>query len=406
MAERSKNYVYENIANYISDRVDLRYNDVRLMLEYRKRGEDNYTAFADRERNKLLLDMKEDNLFQFTKADYELYISSGRVRNFDPYKEYFESLPEVVGDPIKELASYIGVEEGKDYSFAWQLRKWLVRTVKCALEPDYYNKQILVFVCGEQHNGKTTLCRWLCPPALQDYYSEETPQGKDECIQLSSNFLILYDELVKLNKTSESEVKAILSKTRLKYRPPYDRTERIFNRRCSFIGTCNEQQFLTDPTGNVRFLAFEVKWIDFDYKKKLSRNQIWAQAYALYKSGFDCEMNPKDLAAQSEYNRRFFTTSTELDLIQWYLRPATEADFKSSVTDVYLWQAGQILLFLQDCTPNIKLNQYTLGRGLKYQGFERKTARQEGVIRYVYPVVLNDSALHVREDLKACRQKK
>lgn len=105
-------------------------------------------------------------------------MGSGRVKSFDPYRAYFESLPPYTGDPIRELATYIDVEEAEGYRFDWQLKKWLVRVVKCALEENYFNKQILVFVGEEQNSGKTSLCRWLCPPALENYWSEEIPQGK------------------------------------------------------------------------------------------------------------------------------------------------------------------------------------------------------------------------------------
>lgn len=403
--KKSYNPVFENLENYINDRMELRYNEVRLMLEYRERGKLGYSVFADRERNSLLLDLIETNPFKFRKADFDLYMGSGRVKSFDPYRAYFESLPPYTGDPIRELATYIDVEEAEGYRFDWQLKKWLVRVVKCALEENYFNKQILVFVGEEQNSGKTSLCRWLCPPALENYWSEEIPQGKDESIQLSSNFLILYDELAKLNKSSEAEVKTILSKTKLKYRPPYDRTERVFDRRCSFLGNCNEMQFLTDATGSVRYLAFLLKKINFAYKQNCDIDAIYSQAYYLYKTGFDCDMNKDELDRQKQYNRRFFSTTTELDMIQFYLRPATQEDLDTYATEVYYWQAGQILLFLQDCMPNLKFNQTTLGKALKFQGFERKSVRVNGFQKHVYPVVLNESSVYVREELKRCRKR-
>ena len=287
---QDKNNVFRNIAKYIADRMDLRYNSVRLVTEFRYRGEEVYQIFSDRERASLLIEMKEERPFHFAKSDYELYISSGRVPEFDPYKSYLENLPPWDGeDRIKQIAEYIKVEDTPQYNFAWQFKKWLVRVVKCALEPNYFNKQILVLVGGEQNTGKTTFCRWLCPPELHDYWSEENPSGKDESIQLASNFYILYDELVKLNKASEAEIKTTLSKTIIKYRPPYARTEQNFTRRCSFMGTTNPTEFLTDPTGNVRFLAWAVKSIDFNYER-IDRSQLYAQVYHLYKADFQCDM--------------------------------------------------------------------------------------------------------------------
>ena len=141
------NFVFRNIESYISDRMDLRYNTVKLCTEYRYRGEDEYQVLSDRENAGIYVDMKEDNLFKFTKSDYEMYMQSGRIEDFDPYVSYFENLPAWDGeDRIKKLASYVDVEEGDGYYFAVQLKKWLVRVVKCALENNYFNKQVFVFV--------------------------------------------------------------------------------------------------------------------------------------------------------------------------------------------------------------------------------------------------------------------
>lgn len=400
---QDKNNVFRNIANYIADRMDLRYNSVRLVTEFRYKWEEVYQIFSDRERASLLIEMLEERPFKFAKSDYELYISSGRVTEFDPYKSYLENLPPWDGeDRIKQIAEYIKVEDTPQYNFAWQFKKWLVRVVKCALEPNYFNKQILVLVGGEQNTGKTTFCRWLCPPELHDYWSEENPSGKDESIQLASNFYILYDELVKLNKASEAEIKTTLSKTIIKYRPPYARTEQNFTRRCSFMGTTNPTEFLTDPTGNVRFLAWAVKSIDFNYER-IDRSQLYAQVYHLYKTGFQCDMTKKDIDLQSEYNQRFMVSTTEQDMIQQYLRPAN--DTEAYGTTIYLWTAGQILQFLTDNIKNLKLNAVQLGKSLKLLGYKQIKAMIANKSNRVYPVCLNLDEAYVNEILKTYKKK-
>lgn len=400
------NFVFRNIESYISDRMDLRYNTVKLCTEYRYRGEDEYQVLSDRENAGIYVDMKEDNLFKFTKSDYEMYMQSGRIEDFDPYVSYFENLPAWDGeDRIKKLASYVDVEEGDGYYFAVQLKKWLVRVVKCALENNYFNKQVFVFVGETQNTGKTTFCRWLCPPVLKDYYSEETLKGKDESIQLVSNFLILYDEMVKLNQTGVEEVKATLSKLKIKFRPPYARREQSFNRRCSFMGNTNQSQFLIDETGSARFLCFLLKKIDFAYSKELNIDDIYSQAYYLYKSGYICELTPRELEALTEYNKQFFVKTTEYDMITEYMRPAT-ADDEKTTTVIYQWQAGQIVQFLTDNNPALKINAISAGKALKFLGFERKIIKKNNYPRYIYNIVLNHEAVVLRDILKYARKQK
>lgn len=396
MAERSKNYVFENIATYISDRIDLRYNTVRVAAEYRQRGEDKFALFTDRERNGMYISLKESNGFECTKADFDLYVNSDRIPSFDPYVSFFESLPKWDGeDRFKQLAKYIKVEDTPQYNFAWQLKKWLVRSIKCALEANYFNKQMLILVGENQNKGKTTFCRWLCPPELSEYWSEESSQGKDESIQLASNFMILYDELAKLTKASEAEIKATLSKTLIKYRPPYARTEQSFTRRCSFIGTCNFSEFLSDPTGSVRYLAWTCNSIDFRYNE-IDRNQLYAQAYHLYKTDFACDMTQRDIDLQAEYNQRFMVQTTEQDMIQQYLRPAQASEPYGSA--VYLWSSGQILQFLQDNIGSLKLSAVTLGRSLKMQGYRQIIDGHNA--RRAYAVCLATDTAYVNDVLQ------
>lgn len=397
------NLTFQNIQTFINDRMDLRYNLVRAATEYRLRGDDDYHTFSDRERAGLYIDMKETNDFDFSKTDYETYIISNRIPNYDPYLSYFESLPMWDGeDRIKQIAEYVQVEDTPQYNFAWQLKKWLIRSIKCALEPEYFNKQALIFVEASQNSGKTTFCRWLCPPALRGYWSEASPNGKDESIQLSSNIFIFDDELVKMGKSTEAEMKAKLSRTLIKYRPPYARTEQTFYRRCSFIATTNTKGFLTDETGSVRYLAFLVKSINFDYEK-IDRNQLYAQAYHLYKGGFQCDMTKKEIEYQNEYNQQFRVQTTEQDMIQQYLRPARDTEPYGTI--VYQWTTGQILQYLTDNINGIKLNAVQLGKSLQLLGFKQKKAITYNQSRRVYPVVLNNSESFVNDILKKYTRK-
>lgn len=399
---QQRNPVFDYIKTYISYVMELRFNTVKQLLEYRKINEENFENFTDKVVNSLYIQMKSENTFKFTKSDLDVFLNSEEIPYYNPYKAYFESLPEWDGvDYIKQLSEYIQVEESKGYYFFVQLKKWLVRAIKCALEPKYFNKQMLVFVGEQQNTGKTTFCRWLCPPLLQSYYTEEVAQGKDEYMQLSSNFFVVYDELVKLNKAGLDDIKALFTKNSIKYRPPYAKIEQEYFRTCSFIGNTNQTQFLTDESGSIRFLSFLLKSINFDYSKNCDINKIYAQAYYLYKYNNDYEMTKEEQNALQEYNKKFFVISTEHDFILEYLRKPTKEDYSvNSTTLIYQWSAGQILQFLQDCSTNIKLNAIMLGKSLKFLGFERRKVRTENSTLYAYELCLNNPYIFVRENLK------
>lgn len=140
------NPVFDYIKAYISYFMELRFNIIKQQLEYRYINNENFESFTDRVENSLYIKMKSENSFKFSKSDFDVFLNSEQIPYYNPYKDYFESLPEWDGvDYIKKLSEYIRVEESKGYYFFVQLKKWLVRAVKCALEPNYFNKQILVF---------------------------------------------------------------------------------------------------------------------------------------------------------------------------------------------------------------------------------------------------------------------
>ena len=200
------------------------------------------------------------------------------MEDTNPIRYYFESLPVWDGqDYIKLLCNHIHiyVEEDKEF-FQLMLRKWLIRAVKCALEDNFYNNQMLVFI-GKQAIGKTYLCRWLCPPALKDYFTDTPSNGKDEILQ----FLILHDGMVKFKSKKD--------------------IDKLKARRCSYLGTSNTKMLLNDETGGVQFICFSLEHIDFNYSKTIDINKLYSQVYALYLAGEDCELTnaEKDMMRNS-----------------------------------------------------------------------------------------------------------
>jgi predicted P-loop ATPase len=76
-------------------------------------------------------------------------------------------------------------------------------------------------------------------------------------------------------------------------------------RQTVFVGTTNQDQFLTDPTGNRRFLVIRVGeevnviWID------ANRDQLWAEAYAAYAAGEDYRFTRAEIAELNAINGQY-----------------------------------------------------------------------------------------------------
>jgi len=104
-----------------------------------------------------------------------------------------------------------------------------------------------------------------------------------------------------------------VTRQRINFRRSYGRFSEDYLRRASFIGSVNETTFLTDMTGNRRWLVFRA--FEIDHMHELDLDKIWAQAYSLYLSGYRSWFNLEDIAKINERNEQFRDQSYEEELI-------------------------------------------------------------------------------------------
>lgn len=147
-----------------------------------------------------------------------------------------------------------------------------------------------VLIGTNQGEGKSTIVRWL---AIHDsHYSEVTDiEGQKGIEQLEGAWICEIAELLALTKAKEQEaVKSYITRQCDKYRRPYDRQISEYPRRCVFIGTTNNEQFLKDKTGNRRFYPVKVRssgyWLyDHEWECREYILQCWAEAKERYRCG-------------------------------------------------------------------------------------------------------------------------
>lgn len=89
-------------------------------------------------------------------------LASDFVKRYDPFVEYFEHCPKWDGvDEFHELCQYLDLEEPE--FFRDMLEKQFVRTIKCAIEPTFYNRFAFCIAIKEQEMGKSRLIRFFNP---------------------------------------------------------------------------------------------------------------------------------------------------------------------------------------------------------------------------------------------------
>ena len=145
-----------------------------------------------------------------------------------------------------------------------------------------------VLVGEKQGEGKTTVVRWLAME--DDFFREVTDMSGREGIEtLSGAWICEVGELLAMTRVKEAEaVKSYITRQEDTYRAPYDRHPQTKPRRCIFIGTTNNAQFLSDKTGNRRFYPIRCHCTGYDLfnnkaEIKAYIRQCWAEARALYR---------------------------------------------------------------------------------------------------------------------------
>jgi len=307
-------------------------------------------------------------------------LKSSFAKPYNPIVSYFENLPEWDNqtDYIKQFTEYVILDEDEDREqFEYHFKKWCVRVVKCATEKEYFNKQAFILSDNGlgQNIGKSSWCRFLCPPILKNYIAEDIKEDKDSRILLCKNFLINLDELAALSKKEINHLKSYFSKDSINERLPYDRKNSVIPRIASFIGSTNMSTFLQDETGSVRWLCFVVKSINWNYKTQFNIDNLWCQAFTLSKDeSFKPDLTRTDIEQNELRNEKFQIIPPERDLIREYFRkPNTNIERGEFLT------ATEILSYINASQP-VKAFSITIGKQLTYLKYER--VKYNGIYGY------------------------
>ena len=201
------------------------------------------------------------------------------------------------------------------------------------------------------------------------------PKDKETKIQLSELALYNMDEVENMKAKHIEETKELITESQIYTRRAYTKLSKRYVRRCSFCGTANGVQILHDLTGNRRFLCQNVTDIDFSLNN-VNLPQVYAQAYQLFKAGFQFWFDQKEQAMVESHNSRFKAVSVEEELITTYFEPCDDSD-----KDAILLQAHQVLGNLMSKTTGIRLSAEKVGKMLSLKGFKRK--KVHGIAKWI-----------------------
>ena len=318
-----------------SHKVEVIYNQVTDQISYLNLQTSEWLQMDDSTICTIRKEMAAETGKRILKQDVRDMIMSNYSRHIHPVREYINSLPEWDKvDRVSQLANYVhvdAIQEGQTKEeaqelFNWALHKWMVAVMANWNSDNVCNQTILTLI-GPQGIYKTTFFRLLLPPPLREYYAENTSNSfssKDDHIALTENCLVEIEEIDMFKDRDNAELKSLSTKVSLKIRRPYDKFVMAKHRLASLCATGNQERFLTDETGNRRWLCFRVSIIDNPYEWELDYEQLYAQLRDEYYAGFPFwfdKSEEKRMRTQNEYFR--IISDEEMLITQRFRKPKT-----------------------------------------------------------------------------------
>ena len=234
------------------------------------------------------------------------------------------------------------------------------------------NHTCLVLTGDKQGQFKTWWLDNLCPSPLKNYLftGKIDPQSKDILTLIAEYlFINIDDQLKELNKQNENALKNLITTPAVKYRRPYDIYIEEYPHLASFMASVNGNEFLTDPTGNRRFLPFEVLLIDKPTAESINIDNVYSEIMYLYRQGVRYWFNDTEIEELHLTNAEFEVQTVEFEMLMQYFEKPTEEE-----ESLFFMTTAQILTCLRDVCP-MQLSEKRLGEALRKAGFKRVQKR-------------------------------
>jgi len=193
---------------------------------------------------------------------------------------------------------------------------WMISAVVRIMQPGCKVDHMLILE-GPQGAKKSSALKVL---AGEQWFTDELAEigSKDAAQQMRGVWVIEIAELDAIGRAEVSRIKAFLTRTVDRYRPPYERYVIDVPRQCVFAGSVNPDTYLRDETGNRRFWPVRCGSIDLDALRR-DRDQLWAEAVAHYRAGAIWWFEDRELiaAAQAEQESRYHADAWDTRIDRW-----------------------------------------------------------------------------------------
>ena len=306
-------------------------------------GETCWRNLTDKDINTMVCQCVAESGVNISVTEMWTALKSDLVPTVHPLREWLNGLHpwsssepdwlDMVAQKVTVKSSLLSnsLEDGSAYSLEFKgkenkadalwrkcFKKWFVAMVASWMKDEVVNHTVLVLV-GRQGIFKTTWLDRLMPPELRAYSSKLPLSGqisKDDRLRLCENGLLNIDELDAICGREMNIVKSLLTSTDVNERAAYGRLKERRVRLASFCASTNNREFLTDITGNRRWLPFEVESIQNPFDDIILYERLYAQAKAYVECGyFAYWFDMDEIEVLEQHNEKFRALENEEELL-------------------------------------------------------------------------------------------
>ena len=222
-------------------------------------------------------------------------------------------------------------------------RRWCANIFAKLDDPIKNQNQIMIFR-GNQGVGKDSFIKKIFGTAFQSYFANiELDQNNKENFHMIRNVLVAnISEFDQSNKLSLSTLKNLITADSSTFRVPYAPAPENFRFYASFISTTNFANVLRDPTGNRRFLIFDVESIDFDYDHLIDGGQLLAEMHHWYH--LDLKVSDDVIKEWKAMNQRETPPNVDEEIVEDFLEKLRQKTIMTQSKTVPARDMGEVVV--------------------------------------------------------------
>ena len=375
----------KSLETFLQEIIEFRFNLLSEETEYRyKRSEaDRFYPVTQRDLNSICMEARRTGIDCWDR-DVNRFVYSKEVKEYHPFRQYMERLPEWDGkDRVSDLARRVSSEPLWVEGF----HRWMLALASQWMGSDRMHANSLAPILVSERQGcqKSTFCKSLMPSSLVRYYTDSVDLSASTQMEQKLGLfgLINLDEFDRLPDRKMALLKNWMQMAGMNVRKAHAKHFHPLPRLASFIGTTNQKNLLSDPTGSRRFLCVEVQ--SKINCEGIEHDQIYAQLKDELQKGERHWFTSGEEEAIMRSNEAFYKRTIEEDVFHACFRAACPGDL-----NVHPLSAASIFQILKEKNPAAMRGSTAsnFGKVLTALHIERKHTRY-GNLYQVVPLTLH-----------------